>query len=153
MTKVPRTHSGKQAFSHQVVLFGANRCPEEECNWTHSSIITHKDNWNWIQDLSGRYATRGKHMGSTLELWNRQSFIYMTLKVQEKKVNIDRWNNIKLKSFSTVKEMSEEIAQTARKHWEAMFLTRNWYPWYTMNSGTSKIRENNNLINKSIRSK
>lgn len=43
-------------------------------------------------------------------LWNRQSFIYMTLKVQEKKVNIDRWDKIKLKSFSTVKEMSEEIA-------------------------------------------
>lgn len=38
-------------------------------------------------------------MGSTLELWNRQSFIYMTLKVQEKKVNIDRWDKNQTKKL------------------------------------------------------
>lgn len=48
-------------------------------------------------------------MGSTLELWNGQSFIYVTLKVEEMKVNIDRWDNSKLKSFSTAKEMRDSF--------------------------------------------
>ena len=99
-----------------------------------------KINSRWIKDLNIRpntMKTLEENLGNTIQnISIGKDFMTKTLKAMATKAKIDKWDPIKLKSFSTAKETNNRVNWQPTE-WEKFListhLTKGYYPESTEN--------------------
>ena len=124
----------------------------ERMNLEHSLTSDIKISSKWIKDLNVKLHTiklLEENIGRTLfDINHSNIFLDPSPRVMEIKTTINKWDLIKLKRFSTAKDIikQKDNLQHGRKYLQAMQLTRKQSPKYT-NSSHSAITKKQNTKN------
>ena len=81
----------------------------------HLSYTLTKINWRWIKDLNVRsktIKTLKENLGNTIQDIGMGRLHDQNTKAMETKAKIDKWDQIKLKSFCTAKETAQQNHQS-----------------------------------------